>query len=142
MPGPDPDAIHGYDDETGRIWFTYRTAAQMECNGWMGHNLGANEKRNRDARVRRIALNIRRDGWLCPHCGSEIGLHKRADARFCSYSCKKMAYAKRRKERQSDQYAHARKGIEPQKTSDVRPATTDDDGGIALGHGFDHCTGQ
>lgn len=119
MPGPDPDAIHECYPEENTITFTYRTPAQMECNGWMGHNLGANEKRNRDARVRRVLRNIRRDGWLCQHCGREIGLHKRADAKFCRYSCKKMAYAKRRKDRQSDQYAHAREDQHPKETTRI-----------------------
>jgi RNA polymerase-binding transcription factor DksA len=108
MPAPDPDAIHDYDPETGQLWYTYRTPAQMECNDWNGHTLGTNEKRNRDARVRRIAMQIKQDGWLCRHCGREIGFDKRADAQYCRYSCKKNAQAQRRMARQSDQYAHAR----------------------------------
>lgn len=98
MPAPDPDAIEISED--GRtVFISYRCGPSGFCP--VGSNLGSNEKRNRQARVRRILQNIRTNNWTCRRCGEEIGLHKRADAQFCSYSCKKMAQRERRQEREA-----------------------------------------
>lgn len=92
MPAPDPFAIEVADN--GNVWYSYRVGPS-----WLfpfGAKLGSNEKRNRDNRARAIAMNIRRDNWLCRWCGAEIGLHKRADAIFCREGCKRAAARARR----------------------------------------------
>lgn len=93
MPAPDPFAIELSED--GRIWYSYRVGPT-----WLfpfGAKLGSNEKRNRDARAKAIAMNIRRDNWGCWWCGEEIGLHRRADARFCRERCRKAQARERRR---------------------------------------------
>ena len=92
MPAPDPFAIEIGDDD--RIWYSYRVGPS-----WVfpyGAKVGSNEMRNRDARANAIAMNIRCNNWVCRWCGEEIGLHKRADARFCRERCRKAKARERR----------------------------------------------
>ena len=76
MPAPDPSGLYieEYEDGgfsiIGEIW-------------WHGN------RATRTKRMRRIAENIRRNGWPCAHCGDPIPLYRRADARFCRERCRK-----------------------------------------------------
>ena len=89
MPAPDPDGIS--IDEYGSVYIHWPIRVFNEKS-----TLGSNERRNRIKRVRRIIQNIQLNNWTCRRCGDEIGLHKRADAVYCSESCKKMDYRDRR----------------------------------------------
>ena len=49
--------------------------------------LGSNT--NRKARAIAILRRIKLDTWRCERCGDALGLHKRADTKFCSDGCRK-----------------------------------------------------
>ena len=88
MPAPDPDAIHEVYEDGGvwRVTFNHRCGPSRFFP--IGSKVGGNEKRNRENRARAIARRFAAGDWSCCHCGSDIGLDKRADAVYCKPACR------------------------------------------------------
>ena len=78
MPAPDPSGIGIEEYEGGGFRIT--------CELWWHGN-----RATRIKRMKRIAENIRWNGWRCEHCGDPIPLYRRSDARFCRERCRKAA---------------------------------------------------
>ena len=72
MPAPDPEGF--YFDDDGRLTFGI---------WWHGN------RKNRFARYRAIARNLRSGDWRCRWCCGHVPLFKRSDARFCCEGCRK-----------------------------------------------------
>ncbi|MEZ5913449.1 MAG: hypothetical protein R3D84_15515 [Paracoccaceae bacterium] len=87
MPGPDPEGVTVYEDENGG----FRVFAEL----WPSRGLGASNRQNRLRRMRAITRNLRR-GWNCPWCKGPVPVFRRADAVYCSTSCRKKARYRRR----------------------------------------------
>jgi len=89
MGAPDPSGIHLdlYDE---RVIVCYEV--------WRESN-----PKTRKARALRIMRLIGPDGrgWCCWWCGDEIPLQKRADARYCSETCRKARARERRRVRRA-----------------------------------------
>lgn len=83
MPEPDPEGVQveEYDDRTFRVW------AEIWEHG---------NRRHRLARMQAVARNLRCGGWRCLECRRPVPLYRRADARFCTESCRKRAARRRR----------------------------------------------
>ena len=85
MPAPDPFGLIYSETPDGtprviaEVWPYWRNA------------------RHRRQRQRAVFLKIRRDGWCCPWCGGFVPIYRRADAVFCSASCRRKAADQRRK---------------------------------------------
>ena len=84
MPQPDPSGLYLDEREDG----SFTVTAEV---WWYGN------RRHRLARMHAVARNIARGGWRCWHCGTEIALFKRADARYCDDRCRKALARERRK---------------------------------------------
>lgn len=89
MPAPDPFGLT-YDE-------TPEGAPRVIAEVWPSHGLFAGNRRHRLQRQRAVYLKIRRDGWCCPWCGGFVPIQRRADAVFCSTSCRRKAAYHRRK---------------------------------------------
>lgn len=76
MPPPDPEGLSLETSDDGR----WRLLAEVWTDG---------NRRHRLARLRAVSRMIRLGGWTCRACGSDMPLHKRADARYCSERCRK-----------------------------------------------------
>lgn len=83
MPAPDPNglSIEEYDDGG------FRLTAEVWAEG---------NRRHRLARMRAVTRRLRWGGWKCRGCGEPMPLCKRADADYCSESCRKRAARRRR----------------------------------------------
>ena len=84
MPGPDPDAIELFTDGSRKVVYYDRYF-------WTG-NTGNREKRAKEILRRAIAGD-----WVCNWCGDKLPVWRRADAQYCSESCRKKAARERRK---------------------------------------------
>ena len=84
MPGPDPHALWIEGEETGRGLIVFESSPD-------------GNRRNRAARAKAIRHNLRWGGWKCRWCWQPVPTCKRADARFCSESCRKKDARRRRK---------------------------------------------
>ena len=90
MPCPDPDAI-----DYGDTW-PDRPAVQVSHSA--ATILGGGNPRHRLDRAKRIFRKLASwRGWACRWCGGQVPLFRRADAIYCSESCRKRAAQKRRK---------------------------------------------
>lgn len=89
MPAPDPfgliydEAPNGAPRVIAEVW---------PSSGWFPGN-----PRHRKNRMIAVYRNLRRDGWCCPWCGGFVPIYRRADAVFCSTSCRRKAAYQRRK---------------------------------------------
>jgi hypothetical protein len=88
MPTPDPNGLDIEEDDDGRLTIT----AEIWPHG---------NRRHRIARMTAVTRRLRWEGWRCRECNKPVPLYKRADARFCSEQCRKLAARRRRAERLS-----------------------------------------
>jgi RNA polymerase-binding transcription factor DksA len=88
IPGPERDGIEIEEFEGG----AFRVYGEV----WLNDN-----QRHRAARMRRIASNLRRNGWRCEACGDPVPTYRRADARYCGEWCRKKVARRRREARQN-----------------------------------------
>lgn len=86
MPAPDPESI--WLEETGLHW-------RITHFSWAWGNETLKKRRA----VRLLRLYARPGGWHCRHCGDLMPEYKRADAVYCSESCRKRDAQRRRSER-------------------------------------------
>lgn len=91
MPAPDPHAIYWEENADGSIRY-------------IGEICQYGNRKHRLARFHRVLRRIKYRGWTCRWCGEEIGLHKRADARYCREGCRKAEARARRARRKADIY--------------------------------------
>jgi hypothetical protein len=89
MPGPDPSGLDIEEYENGGFNIT----AEIWAHG---------NRRHRIARLNAIARKIRFGGWRCPTCDRPVPLYRRADAKFCTARCRKVAARARRAQRHVD----------------------------------------
>lgn len=86
MPAPDPETI--WLDETGPNWRICHFA-------WVW----GNENRRHKRAIRLLRLYARPWGWYCRRCQELMPEYKRADAVYCSESCRKRDARERRADR-------------------------------------------
>ena len=83
MPCPDPSGLMIEEYKDGGFTIT----AEIWAHG---------NRRNRMARMKAVARNIRHGGWRCIGCDRLVPLYKRVDARFCLGKCRKLTARARR----------------------------------------------
>lgn len=90
MPGPEPDGVDCYQTDDGR-WHVL-TSVWPKSGFWAMGN-----RKHRLARGKAVLRNLRWGGWCCRECGDAVPLWRRADAVYCSTSCRKRAQRRRKK---------------------------------------------
>lgn len=101
LPGPDPSGV---------------TISELPNGGWsvMIETFMLSGRTQRQARARRVLVNLKRDGWACRWCGDPVPEWRRSDAAYCCAGCKGRALRARRA---ATLHAERARGVEPNEGS-------------------------